>query len=118
MVKQILKIPIHKLDKPIFSFKRTNKASALNRKLLEAFNGNLVAEIKVPKGIPINYGSQFRDIAKLSKLFNYHDYKSNIINIIQKVSCYHLSSINEETRKSDPEEMIKKKETINHPTQK
>ena len=40
-IKQILKIPIQKLDKPIFSFKRTNNAAARNSKLLAAFNRNL-----------------------------------------------------------------------------
>ena len=82
-IKQILKIPIQKLDKPIFSFKRTNEAAARNRKSLVTYNGNLGAAIKAQPGIPLNYGSKFRHIAKLSKLFNYQDDKDKIINIFQ-----------------------------------
>ena len=37
-IKQILKIPIQKFDIPVFSFKRTNKAAARNRKLLAVLN--------------------------------------------------------------------------------
>ena len=78
-----MKIPIQKLDESIFSFKRTNEAAARNRKSLVTYNGNLGAAIKAQTGIPLNYGSKFRHIAKLSKLFNYHDDKDKIINIPQ-----------------------------------
>ena len=55
--KVILKTPIQKLDKPIFSFKRTNKAAARNNKILEVFNNDLGTEISAPKVSPLNYGS-------------------------------------------------------------
>ena len=40
-IKEIPKTKIQKLDKLIFSFKRTNKAAARNIKILAAFNSNL-----------------------------------------------------------------------------
>ena len=43
--QKIMKTPIQKLDKLIFSFKRTNKAAAMNSKIFAAFKGNLGAEI-------------------------------------------------------------------------
>ena len=73
MIKQILKIPIHKFDKLIISFKRTNKSAARNRKFLAEFNGNLGEAIKAQKGSPLNYGSELRSIDELFKLFNYHE---------------------------------------------
>ena len=110
-IKEILKIPIHKLDKPIFSFKRTKYAASIYIKILLAFNGNLGAAIEAQKCSSINYGSKFRDIAKLSKLFNHHKYNIKNVNIIQQGSCYHLSRIDEETRKYHLEEMIQR---VNH----
>ena len=44
-IKEMMKTPIQKLDKPIFSFKRANDAAYRNRKILAAFNGNVGAEI-------------------------------------------------------------------------
>ena len=80
-------MPIQKFDKPIFWFKITNKAAARNIKLLATFNRNLGAAIKAKKGSPLNYVSEFRNIDKLSKLFNYHEFNSKIINIIQPGYC-------------------------------
>ena len=100
-IKQILKMPIQKFDKSIFWFKIKNKAAARNRKLLAAFNGYLGAEIKAQKGSPLNYGSEICDISELSKLSIYHKDKRKIINISQQGSCYDLSPIYKETRKSD-----------------
>ena len=48
-LKEILKMPIKKLDTPNFSFKRTNKAADRNSKILSAFNGNLGAAIDEQK---------------------------------------------------------------------
>ena len=47
-------------------------------------------------------------MAELSKLFNYNENKSKIISIIQQVSHYHLSPIDEETRKSYLEAKMKR----------
>ena len=41
MIKEILKTPIQKLDKPIFSLKRTNEAASRNKNILAELNGNL-----------------------------------------------------------------------------
>ena len=105
-IKQILKTSIHKLDNLIFSFKRTKHATPRNRKILSAFNGNLGAAIEAQKVSPLNYGSEFSDIDKLSKLLKYHEEKSKIINITQQGSSYHLFPINEDTRAYDLEEML------------
>ena len=42
---EILKTTVQKLDKPIFLFKITNNAAAINRKTITAFNGKLGAAI-------------------------------------------------------------------------
>ena len=49
---------------------------------------------------------QLRDIASLETLFFYHEYKTNIVNIIQQGCRYHLNPIEEETRKSDLDAII------------
>ena len=56
-IKAILKTPIQKLEIPIFSLNRTNKAAFRNRKILAAFNGDLGAAIEAQKDSPLNYGS-------------------------------------------------------------
>ena len=45
------------------------------------------------KDSPVNYGSEFRDIASLAKLFLHHEDKTKIINIIQQGYRYHLDPI-------------------------
>ena len=58
------------------------------------------------KDSPVKYGSELHNIMSLGKLLLYHEDKTNIINIIQKGSHYHLNPIKEETRKSDLDAMI------------
>ena len=101
MIKQIMKIPIQKLDNQIFSFKRTKGVALRNSKILSVFSGNFGSAVDAQNGSPLNYGSEFHYISKSSKIFNYHKYKSNIISIIQQGSRCHLSLIDEENRKSD-----------------
>ena len=67
--------------------------------MLAAFKGDWGAVIAAQKDSPVNYGSEFRNITSLAKLFFYHDDKTKIINIIQQGSCYHIDSIEEEPRK-------------------
>ena len=105
-IKAILKMPIQKFKNPILSFRRTYEAAVSNSKILASFKGDSGAAIAAQKDIPVNYGSEFRDIAPLAKLFLHHEGKTKIINIIQQVSCYHLDPIEEETRKSDLDAMI------------
>ena len=105
-IKAILKTPIHKLEKTIFLFSKTQEASSRNGKILASFNGDLGASIAAKKDSPLNYGSEFCNTAALKKMFFYLEDRLNIINIIQQVSRYHLDPIEEETRKLDLDEMI------------
>ena len=98
-IKATLKIPIQKLEKPIFSFKRTHESAVRNSKILAALKGVSGAAIAAQNDIPVTYGSKFRDISPLEKVFFYHEDKNKIINIIQQGSCYHIDQIEEETRK-------------------
>ena len=45
---------------------------------------DLGAAIAAQKDIAVNYGSEFRDIASIAKLFLHHKDKTKIINILQK----------------------------------
>ena len=71
-IKEMMKTPIQKLDKPIFSFKRTNEAASRNIKIISTFNGNLGTVLAAQNDSPLNYGSEHRDTAELSGLFYYH----------------------------------------------
>ena len=53
-IKDTLKIPIQKFEKPIYSFKRTHEAEVSNSKILAAFKGDLGAAITAHKDIPVN----------------------------------------------------------------
>ena len=66
----------------------------------------LAQQFLAQKDSPLKYGSEFRGTAALSRLFCYHEEKSNIINIIQKGLCYNLDTIYEETIKSYLDAMV------------
>ena len=53
-IKELLKTPIQKLDKPILLFKRTNDASSMSSKVLEALNVNLGAAISAQNNSSLN----------------------------------------------------------------
>ena len=57
IIKEILKTPIQKLDKPILFFKRTNKATFRNIKILAAFNGDLGTSIMAQEFSFLKQGS-------------------------------------------------------------
>ena len=102
IIKAILKTPIQKFENPIFLFRRTHEAAVRNSKILAAFKAAIAAQ----KDSPVNYGSEFRNISSLEKLFLHYEDKTKIISIIQQEYCYHLNPIEEETRKSDLDPMI------------
>ena len=88
-IKVILKTPTQKSENTIFSFRRTHEAAFRNSKILASFKGELGADIATQKAsvrnsiilaafkgdlcaaiaaqnnIPVNYGSELRDIASL-----------------------------------------------------
>ena len=78
----------------------------MNRKIIAAFKDDLGAAIAAHKDNSVNYGSEFCDTTALKKLFLHHEDKTNIINIIQQRSRYHLNTIEEEIRKYDLDAMI------------
>ena len=86
-IKAILKTPIQKFEKPIFSFRRTHEAAVSNRKILAAFKGDLGAAIATHEDSPVTYGMEFCYIVSSAKLFLHHEDKTKIINIIQQGSC-------------------------------
>ena len=102
------KTPIYKFEKPIFLFRRTHEAAVRNSKILTVFKGDLGAAIVAHKDSPFKYGSEFRDMTSLEKIFLHHEEKTKIINIIQQGYCYHLNPIKEETIKSDLDAMIRR----------
>ena len=55
-IKAILKTPIQKFEKPIFSFRRTHETAVRNRKILAEFKVDLRAAIAAHKDIQVNYG--------------------------------------------------------------
>ena len=62
-------------------------------KYLRQLKGDLGSAIAAQKDSPVIYGSQFRNIASLAKLLLHHEDKTNIINIIQQGSHYHIDLI-------------------------
>ena len=83
-----------------------NEASVRNRKILAALKGDLGAEIAAHKDIPVNHGLEFRYTTVFTQLFLHYEDNTKIINIIKHGSCYHLDTIEKETRKSDLDAMI------------
>ena len=55
-IKEVLKTPIQKFEKPIFLFRKTHEAAVRSSKILAAFKGDLDAAIESQNVIPVNYG--------------------------------------------------------------
>ena len=85
------------IRKAHFPPRRTHEAAVRNNKIIASFKGDLGAAIEAQNYSPGNYGSEFCCIASLAKLFLHHEDKTEIINIIQQGSLYHLGTIGEET---------------------
>ena len=102
----ILKTPIQKLEKSIFSFRRTNEVAVRNSKIFTAFTGDLDISIAAQKYRTLHYISEFSNTAALTKLFYYNEDRVKIINIIQQGSSYYQYPIEEETWKSYLDAMI------------
>ena len=92
-INNIIRKPVKEIGIPFVYFKRSQEVAFHNRNILYALNGNLGASMKAQKGIPIYFGSEFREITGITKLFIHREYKHTIVNIIQKRMRYHLSSI-------------------------
>ena len=71
-----------------------------------ALDGKLGASMEAQKERPLDYSSEFWDITGIKNLFRCHKDKERIVDIIQKGSRYHLSPIEDTTRKSDLEAML------------
>ena len=74
-IKRLIIKPIKKLGPTVFSFKQIQEAATHNIQILDAYNGNLGAEIEAQKGIPLYYGSKFWDITRIKNLFCHHEDK-------------------------------------------
>ena len=73
---------VKKLEKPVFSFKRTYEAAQINSQILAAFNGTLGASIEAQTGSRLYYGSEFWNINGIKHFLSYYKYKERIVNII------------------------------------
>ena len=87
-------------------FRRTHKEAVMNSKIIAALKGDIGAAIAAQQDRPVNYGSEFCDIASVEKLFLHHEDTTKTINIIQQGYYYHLDPIKEETIKLDLDAMI------------
>lgn len=76
MITMIREIVDSKQDPPkksIFKFENSNKAAQHNGRILESCNYVCEKVLHKQRGTNIFYGSKFRNISTLSKLFGYHD---------------------------------------------
>ena len=89
----ILKTPVQRFEKPYYCSGEHMRQQSGIAKYLRKLKGDLGAAIAEQKDIPVKYGSEFRDIASLEKLFLYHEEKTKIIKIIQQGYRYHLDPI-------------------------
>ena len=105
-IKKITRKPVKELVIPVLTFNRTHEAVFQNSSLLADFDGKLDVEMESQKESPLYYGSEFRDITGIIKLFSHDEEKYRIVDIIQKGSRYHISPIKEATSKSYMEAML------------
>ena len=85
-IKAMLKTLIQNFVNTIFSFRITHEEVVRNRKILATIKGDFGAAITVQKYSPVNYGSEFCDIAFLANIFLHHEETTKFINTIQEGS--------------------------------
>ena len=59
---------------PKFKFENTSTAAELNAKILKEFNFDFHAVLKSEKKSPMSYGSEFRKVEDLKRMFGQHEY--------------------------------------------
>ena len=77
-MNNIIEKPVKEIGLPVFSFRRTQEAEFQNINILASFNGNLGTTMESQKGIPLDYGSELRDITRIANLFSHHEYQDII----------------------------------------
>ena len=74
-MKNIIRTPINQLRTPVFSFKQIQGTELHKINILFTSNRYLGDDLKSQQLIPIGYGLEFRDPARIAKLFSHHEDK-------------------------------------------
>ena len=93
---------------PKFQFKNTPTVAETNAKILKEFNYDLHATLKSEKESPMSYGSEFRKVEDLKRIFGQHDYWQKAETAIRKGAHYPVKKIPKKTRLQMNTYVIKK----------
>ena len=83
---------------PIFSFKKTQEAALQNSNILNLFQVKMGETMRPQKRSLLDYGSEFRVIKRINRIFSHLEYKDKIVGIIPTGSHCNLYLIEKATR--------------------
>ena len=83
---------------PKFQFENTIEAAEFNAVVLEKHKFDLHSALRGEKNSPMRYGSEFRNINELGKIFGTHEYWAEAATILQKGVHYPVEKISKKTR--------------------
>jgi hypothetical protein len=107
MIKQVTSSPAQVMTKPELAFELSMSAADLNANIiLNEHIGSLAHAIKAGEGTILSYGSEFRLVQDLTKIFGNHPLWNRMKNILVHGSTWPLEPITELQRMTDVREAI------------
>ena len=91
----------------MFKFDMNSEAAETNLSVLREHGMNLSKALKAQEGSPLDYGSEFRPIHKLERIFKNHPNWDRIKKILEEGSDWPLKHLSKKERRSDLEEALR-----------
>ena len=100
-IKKIIMLEENPPKKSIFKFKNTTEAAEFNAKILAACDYDYEKILTKQKGTIISYGSEFREVNKLSTLLKFHNNWERLREFLINGTDTSFSDISENTLRND-----------------
>ena len=102
IIRAIKSMPPRRPTQPEFTFDLTPEAAAKNYLvLMKKYIGDLGALLEVQRNSIVGYGSEFRDVDTLRKIFGWHPNWTRLSKILENGSEWPLEPLDEELRCDD-----------------
>ena len=101
-IREIINAPnLRPLRKSPWRFERTKEAAAANTARLKKYRYNPEVATQSPNNTTLTYGSEFRPISQIKKIFQHHHHWQKIREIVADGVTYPITPIPEDQRLSD-----------------
>ena len=100
-IVEILEEPRLEMAPPLFIFKPTLEAAEENLKVLKAHNCSLTTVLASFPHSPCSFGSEFRAVQTLEKIFKGHPLWKQLRDIVEKGASYPVVELDDTSRRKD-----------------